>query len=351
MDSLKIAASKVKKSPKVLRSKIDSALNKEKLTEDWIHNRENVQNGVVFNLKVLGKRVATTAQGKGCTDNAVKEMVASHKSKGKTEKLSKVSMRIDSKKMIIRDLVTHELIEDIPVNRISYCTADPNYPKVFALIARERGSRNLFTHAFLTNRKEMAEAIALTIAQAFTIAYDDWEEKSKQRQQEVESEQANDAIELYKDLATPIESVNPSKKEAEDDFNFISETLVPKTETVEIVEPENPSGTDERSSDDDDDFLRLARDRSSSKCRLDTGLVRRETFKGNVNNFLAVNNTLDDLINSRSTEDLSLIAVDVPSPLPSPVSSPSRRDRTTFSNNPTFEAPPQEKTDSDLIQF
>jgi Phosphotyrosine interaction domain (PTB/PID). len=118
---------------------------------------------------------------------------------GKTEKLLKISMRVDSKKMIIRDLVTHvcyllpilslnllwyflrnfyywsrwqifynkkcdvlffqELIEDIPVNRISYCTADPNYPKVFALIARERGSRNLFTHVFLTNKKEMVSCV------------------------------------------------------------------------------------------------------------------------------------------------------------------------------------------------
>ena len=49
------------------------------LTENWIHNRENVQNGVVFNMKVLGKKVATAAQGKGCTDESVKEMVQQHK--------------------------------------------------------------------------------------------------------------------------------------------------------------------------------------------------------------------------------------------------------------------------------
>ncbi|XP_066933607.1 low density lipoprotein receptor adapter protein 1-like isoform X2 [Clytia hemisphaerica] len=369
MDSLKIAANKVKKSPKALKCKIDNALNKDKLTDNWIHNRENVQNGVVFNMKVLGKKVATTAQGKGCTDDAVKEMVQQHKVKGKTEKLLKVSMRVDSKKMIIRDLVTHELLEDVPVNRISYCTADPNFPKVFALIARERGSKTLFTHAFLTNKKEMAEAIALTVAQAFTMAYEEWDEKSKERQREVEDEQASDALELYKDLASesPKPDSNPFKKEdQEDDFNFISSSLAPRVQTIEIVEPLDNETHSDGASSDDDEFSRLARDRSASDCgRLDTGLVRRETFKGNVSNFLAVNVTLADLDLAKSTEDLTQISTTQISPTPSPIPSPQpspRRNRNRgssnpgssnpFSNNLTYEAPPAEPSSEDnLIQF
>ena len=66
------------------------------------------------------------------------------------------------------------------------------------------------------------------------MAYEDWEEKSKERQKEVEDEQATDAMELYKDLAstpTKNENNNPFKKE-EDDFKFISDTLAPKFETV-----------------------------------------------------------------------------------------------------------------------
>ena len=80
-----------------------------------------------------------------------------------------------------------------------------------------------------------AEAIALTVAQAFTMAYEEWDEKSKERQREVEDEQASDALELYKDLASesPKPDANPFKKEEpEDDFNFISNSLAPRVETI-----------------------------------------------------------------------------------------------------------------------
>ena len=108
-------------------------------------------------------------------------------------------------------------------------------------------------------------------------------------------------------------------------------------------------------------LFRLARDRSASDCgRLDTGLVRRETFKGNVNNFLAVNVTLADLDMAKSTEDLTQISPTQISPIPSPIPSPQpspRRNRNRgntnpFSNNLTYEAPPAEPSSEDnLIQF
>lgn len=78
----------------------------------------------------------------------------------------------------------------------------------------------------------------MTVAQAFTMAYDEWEEKSKERQQEVEEEQANEALELYKDLGEKkTKNTNPFKAENVDDvnedgFNFVSSTLAPKVETV-----------------------------------------------------------------------------------------------------------------------
>ena len=48
-------------------------------------------------------------------------------------------------------------------------------------------------------------------------------------------------------------------------------------------------------------FFRLAQSRTK---KLNTGLVRKKTFKGNVTDFLAVNNTLNDLEHAKSTEDL-----------------------------------------------
>lgn len=85
-----------------------------------------------------------------------------------------------------------------------------------------------------------AEAIALTVAQAFTMAYEDWDEKSKERQKEVEDEQANDAMELYKDLVKDTCKSNSSSpneiteegQTKETDFNFISNSLAPRIETI-----------------------------------------------------------------------------------------------------------------------
>lgn len=64
-------------------------------------------------------------------------------------------------------------------------------------------------------------------------------------------------------------------------------------------------------------LFRLAQSRRKG---LDTGLVRRETFKGNVKDFLAVNNTLTDLERARSIEDLcdaQWMSPRAPSPLSS----------------------------------
>merc|ERR1712183_594871 len=106
-------------------------------------------------------------------DKLVEQLVQKHKLNAKTEKLQKASMMIDCNKLILRDLVTHDLVEDIPVKRICFCTADQTYPKVFALtVAPEDGSEG-YMYAFLTNKKAMADAIALTVAQAYTMSFED----------------------------------------------------------------------------------------------------------------------------------------------------------------------------------
>lgn len=69
------------------------------------------------------------------------------------------------------------------------------------------------------------------------MAFEEWEEKSKERQQEVEDEQANEALELYKDLGEDqMKTTNPFKAAddnvEEDDFSFVSSSLTPKVETV-----------------------------------------------------------------------------------------------------------------------
>uniref|UniRef100_A0A803THZ5 Low density lipoprotein receptor adaptor protein 1 n=1 Tax=Anolis carolinensis TaxID=28377 RepID=A0A803THZ5_ANOCA len=58
---------------------------------------------------------------------------------------------------------------------ISYCTADKVHDKVFAYIAQSQHNENLECHAFLCGKKKMAQAVTLTVAQAFKVAFEFWQ--------------------------------------------------------------------------------------------------------------------------------------------------------------------------------
>lgn len=125
--------------------------------------------------------------------------------------------------------------------RVSYCTVDPYYDKVFCYISRNHENKKLECHAFLCNKKSkvnnilsavmkkkemclmltghhlpslssfhtppththwhslththtQAEAITLTVAQAFNIAFERWQAQKKkkaarQQQQQLEQKQ------------------------------------------------------------------------------------------------------------------------------------------------------------------
>lgn len=76
--------------------------------------------------------------------------------------------------------------------RVSYCTVDPYNTSVFCYISRDRYTSSLACFAFLCSKRSkvslgswigdvtlvwsvQAEAITLTVAQAFNIAYEKWQ--------------------------------------------------------------------------------------------------------------------------------------------------------------------------------
>lgn len=68
---------------------------------------------------------------------------------------------------------------DISIYRISYCSADATYDRVVAIICTNK-NETLECHAFLTAKKKVAQAAALTISQAFTIAFENWQNAKNQ---------------------------------------------------------------------------------------------------------------------------------------------------------------------------
>lgn len=185
MAYLKAAGKAIMNSPKAIRKKFggaatDEAQRHEQLEEDWYHSDDPINAGISFYVKYLGSAPVTRTHGPGSTDDAVKAIV--HHAKHRGGKLQKVSLSISSKFIKLKDVAKESKLEDLPLYRVSYCTVDPYYDKVFCYISRNPEDKKLECHAFLCSKKSKAEAITLTVAQAFNIAYEKWQNHKKAKQ-------------------------------------------------------------------------------------------------------------------------------------------------------------------------
>ncbi|NWW69705.1 ARH protein, partial [Climacteris rufus] len=160
------------------------------LPENWTDTRETLLEGMLFTLKYLGMTLVEQPKGEELSAAAVKRIVATAKASGK--KLQKVTLKVSPRGIVLSDSRTNELIENISIYRISYCTADKTHDKVFAYIAQHQLSESLECHAFLCPKRKTAQAVTLTVAQAFKIAFEFWqaakEEKEKRERSILEAE-------------------------------------------------------------------------------------------------------------------------------------------------------------------
>ncbi|NXI52271.1 ARH protein, partial [Chloroceryle aenea] len=143
------------------------------LPENWTDTRETLLEGMLFSLKYMGMTLVEQPKGEELSAAAVKRIVATAKASGK--KLQKVTLKVSPRGIVLNDSGTNELIENISIYRISYCTADKIHDKVFAYIAQNQLNENLECHAFLCTKRKMAQAVTLTVAQAFKIAFEFWQ--------------------------------------------------------------------------------------------------------------------------------------------------------------------------------
>jgi low density lipoprotein receptor adapter protein 1 len=121
------------------------------------------------------------SHGLGSTDEAVKRIVAF--AKGHSSKLQKVALTVSSKSVRLVDVTTEMKLDELPLYRVSYCAVDPNYNKVCCYISKNPETSLLECHAFLCDNKSKAEAVTLTVAQAFNVAYQRWQEIKKKKKE------------------------------------------------------------------------------------------------------------------------------------------------------------------------
>ncbi|XP_077408409.1 low density lipoprotein receptor adapter protein 1 isoform X3 [Vanacampus margaritifer] len=172
MDALKSAGRAIIKSPGVPRHTWGTSKH-EKLAENWTDTKETLLEGMAFNVKYLGMTLVGQPKGEDMAAAAIRRIVTM--ARAGTKKFRKVTLTVSPKGIVISDTDTADLVENVSIYRISYCTADKSQDKVFAYVSQSPFNETLECHAFLCQKKKIAQAVTLTVAQAFKVALDLWE--------------------------------------------------------------------------------------------------------------------------------------------------------------------------------
>ncbi|XP_062414662.1 low density lipoprotein receptor adapter protein 1a isoform X2 [Pungitius pungitius] len=172
MDALRSAGRALVRSPALAKQSWTAGRHR-KLPEIWTDTRETIAEGMTFHLRHLGTTLVERPKGEELSAAAVKRIVATAKASG--TKPQKVALKVSFRGIVLHDGATHQLLENVSIHRISYCTVDALHDKVFAYIAQDALSGTLECHAYLCPKRKVARAVALTVAQAFTVAFELWQ--------------------------------------------------------------------------------------------------------------------------------------------------------------------------------
>ncbi|KAM4694071.1 low density lipoprotein receptor adapter protein 1-like isoform 2-T2 [Discoglossus pictus] len=169
MDALKSAGKAILRSPSIARHRA----RHQKLPENWTDTKESLLEGMVFHLKYLGMTLVEKPKGEDMAAAAIRRIITM--ARVSTKKFQKVVLTVTPRGISLQDAATGQMIENVSIYRISYCTTDKVQNKVFAYVAQNQSNETLECHAFLSPKKKMAQAVTLTVAQAFKVALDLWE--------------------------------------------------------------------------------------------------------------------------------------------------------------------------------
>ncbi|XP_070632385.1 low density lipoprotein receptor adapter protein 1 isoform X2 [Bos indicus] len=251
-----------------------------KLPENWTDTRETLLEGMLFSLKYLGMTLVEQPKGEELSAAAVKRIVATAKASGK--KLQKVTLKVSPRGIILTDNITNQLIENVSIYRISYCTADKMHDKVFAYIAQSQHNENLECHAFLCTKRKMAQAVTLTVAQAFKVAFELWQvsKEEKEKREKANQEGADVLGGSPQDSAPSLKSLVVTGNLLDFEETAKAPLSTVSANTTKADEPPRPQALNSSSVvwlDDglDEAFSRLAQSRTNPQV-LDTGLTAQD---------------------------------------------------------------------------
>lgn len=187
---------------------------------DFSENHEEIDESsneaITYIVKYIGKTPVKSSRSEETTSSAVKKIISKS-----NKKLQRVGLAISPKGIEMSDQITGENLLQVSIYRISYCSADASHSNVFAFIEscptegnqsdaeknafmgaeNENEEGTLMCHAFLCQKRKMAQTVTLTVARSFERAYQVWqnhqwqmERKNKRNEQVCKKEVVNEGV-------------------------------------------------------------------------------------------------------------------------------------------------------------
>ncbi|XP_062302193.1 low density lipoprotein receptor adapter protein 1a isoform X2 [Osmerus eperlanus] len=274
MDALKSAGRAIIRSPSIAKQSWNASRHK-KLPENWTDTRETVVDGMTFNLRHLGMTLVDQPKGEELSAAAVKRIVATAKASGK--KAPKVSLKVSPQGIVLLDCLSNQLLENVSIYRISYCTADKLHDKVFAYITQNTLNGTLECHAYLCSKRKVAQAVTLTVAQAFKVAFEFWQVAKDEKEKRVKSGSAGEESISSQRSNSLTDVATGNLLDFDDNVAMVLETNNIEESPLDPSPPENIHNYTVWEMEDglDEAFSRLAVSRNNPQV-LDTGVTPQD---------------------------------------------------------------------------
>ena len=263
-----------------------------------------ILDGVDYYLKYLGKAPTTMVHGPGSTTEAV-EII---RQQAKCSKIMhKVKVTVSTKFIRVCDFQTDTLLFSNPLYRISYCTVDQTNNKICCYIVRESGSKELNVHAFYCTKKSKAEALTLTVSEAFNVAFAEWQAKkilssNEINKPQIESKQT-DETETNDVTDIPVNECETGITKIQELPELNEPAESPQTEEDKVTEVDHPSKPRIESFNGE-----MPMHHPVSMAPLGQndvfGEMNIEDFSDEVQSFLRGEVSAEDLVRARSVDDL-----------------------------------------------
>jgi len=166
---------------------------------DFSENHDEIDDvsdeAISFSVKYIGAVQVESSRSEEATTSAVKKIISNQKGNNAAKK--RVLLSISPKGIEVNDPVTAESLLQVSIYRISNCSADAAHSRVFSFIESAPSAKpttdagfsevpeegTLTCHAFLCQKRKMAQTVTLTVARSFERAYQIWQNHQFQLEQ------------------------------------------------------------------------------------------------------------------------------------------------------------------------